>query len=72
MLKFKRLESQIILKSLGARKPKGPNRIAKIQENDTVLYTQILLSGICPLEPLFHKSISTDNVCLQQVEYSYY
>jgi hypothetical protein len=30
MLKAKIFESQIIFKSLGARKPKGLNRIAKI------------------------------------------
>jgi len=37
MLKVKRLESQIILKVLGASKPKGLNRIAIISEDHLCL-----------------------------------
>jgi hypothetical protein len=54
MLKIERLESQIICKVLGAIKPKGLNRIAKIATcvNDAVLrsspYTSNIMAASSP------------------------
>jgi hypothetical protein len=44
MLKYKILESQIIVKSLGAGKPKGLNRIAKIYRVHPLLRVVYLIN----------------------------